>query len=136
MVAYGPAHLLRAAWLSGAFDYLREPWSAEELFLRVRGPRPPRLKWSTGNGELVLDGSTLSSPERSVSLSPAETELLRLLVLRRGIPVARAVLGWGTGCTEGRAIDTLMGRLRTKIMAVSPAASVPQAVRGVGYRLP
>lgn len=134
---YGPAHLFRAVWLSGALDYLRDPWQPDELFLRLKGPRPPRLSWEVGDGTLNLEGCRLSGTTSAVRLTPVEAELLRILVQRRGVAVSRAVLAWGAACSEGRAVDTLMGRLRIKLQEVSfPGAPVPEAVRGVGYRLP
>lgn len=136
VVPYGPAHLLRAAWLAGALDYLKEPWTAEELFLRVRGPQPPVLAWTTAGVDLVLEGSTLASDTSGVHLSPAEAGVLRLLVLRRGLAVSRAVLAWEAGCSPHRVIDTLVGRLRTKLRRLAPLAAGPEPVRGVGYRLP
>jgi DNA-binding response OmpR family regulator len=137
LLPYGPAHLFRAAWLSGAQDYLREPWQPDELFLRLKGPRPPKLTWAVGAGTLSLEGCRLAGPTDAVKLTSVEAELLRILVQRRGVAVSRAVLAWGAACSEGRAVDTLMGRLRIKVQRVSfPGAAVPEAVRGVGYRLP
>jgi DNA-binding response OmpR family regulator len=138
LVAYGPDHLFRASWLAGALDYLREPWSVDELFLRLRGPQPGITRWETGSERAVLEGSVLSAGgQRSVKLSPAEAEVLRLLVQRRGMPVSRTVLAWRARCSSGRVIDTLVGRLRAKLKNAGPGgAVVPEAVRGVGYRLP
>lgn len=138
LVAYGPAHLFRATWLAGALDYLREPWSVDELFLRLRGPQPGITRWEDGGEMNVLEGATLSTGDRrSVKLSPAEAEVLRLLVQRRGIPVSREILAWRAHCSPGRVIDTLMGRLRTKLTRLRPGSPVvPEAVRGVGYKLP
>ncbi len=83
---YGPAHLLRKAWLSGARDYLKEPWHPDELFLRVRGPMPSSIKWDWGNGTLHLQGTRLRSKADSpmVRLTRAEADLLRVLVQRAG----------------------------------------------------
>lgn len=138
LLAYGPAHLFRASWLAGAQDYLREPWSVEELFLRLRGPQPGTTRWDAGGAVVVLEGAVLSAGgERSIKLSPAEAEVLRLLVQRRGLPVTREVLAWRARCSSGRVIDTLVGRLRAKLARVCPGSpAVPEAVRRVGYRLP
>lgn len=137
-MVYGPPHLLRAAWLGGAQEYLREPWQAEELFLRLRGPNPPWVDWSWGDRAFRLEGRVLSLESGlRVRLSPAEAELLRLLIQRRGMAVSRPVLAWVAGCAEGRVVDTLIARLRRKVQGLAGMDDDPfPGVRGLGYRLP
>lgn len=138
VVVYGPPESLRASWVAGAFDYLKEPWEPEELFLRLRGPSPPAVHWQSSGRRLVLEaGRIWSDNGTAVALTSAETGLLRILVLRRGQAVSREILGWSAGCSSGRAVDTLVGRLRQKLVqAAGPLTTVPEAVRGLGYRLP
>ena len=54
VLVYGPAHLMRAAWLAGASDYLKEPWTAEELFLGA-------ARTASGRGDLVLAASRVQT---------------------------------------------------------------------------
>jgi len=139
LMVYGPSHLLRKAWLSGARDYLKEPWQPEELFLRLRGPMPFSLKWSWGDGTLYLQGTQLHSEQDlpMVHLTQTEADLLRVLVQRQGQVVSRAVLSWAAQCSEGRVVDTLLARLRKKIQAVVRFDDDPlPSIRGLGYRLP
>jgi len=138
VLVYGPPGPLRAAWIAGAFDYLKEPWEPEELFLRLRGPLPPAVRWQAGGQRLMLEsGKIWSETGAAVALTGAETGLLRILVLRRGLAVSREILGWSAGCSSGRAVDTLVGRIRLKLVrAAGPLTTVPEAVRGLGYRLP
>jgi len=137
-VVYGPAHLFRVAWLAGALDYLKEPWQPEELFLRLRGPRPPFLEWPWMGRMFRLEGILLSLEGGPVAkLTPTEAELLRILVQRRGTAVSREILGWAASCSQGRVVDTLMVRLRHKIQTLTGVESDPiPGVRGLGYRLP
>lgn len=138
LVVYGPPHLFRSAWLSGVLDYLREPWQPEELFLRLRGPRPAFLEWSWGGLPLKLEGQLLScGRSERTKLTATEADLLRTLVMRRGLTVSRIVLGWAASCSQGRVVDTLMGRLRRKIQRLTGVDDDPvPGVRGLGYRLP
>lgn len=138
LVVYGPAHLLRAAWLSGAQDYLREPWDPEELFLRLRGPQPPFVQWVWMDRRFKLEGVSLKREDgHKVRLSPTEAGLLRILVQRRGTTVSRGVLGWAASCSTGRVIDTLVGRLRRKLQDLAGVDDDPiSGVRGLGYCLP
>lgn len=136
VLVYGPAHLFRVAWLAGARDYLREPWSVEELYLRLRGPGPAFVAWGHRERSFRLEGRDLEVEGGGTArLSTAEAELLRLLVQRRGSTVSRGVLGWGAGVSEGRVVDTLVGRIRRKLSALGALEAIV-AVRGVGYRLP
>lgn len=137
LVVWGPPDQFRAAWQAGAWDYLKDPWSAEELVLRLRGPEPPSVRWDTSTGQAELRGAELSLVGHSVErLTAAEAQMLRLLVLRRGTAVSRAVLAWSARCGEGRVVDTLVGRLRQKLIGAGvPAPEGPVAVRGLGYRL-
>ena len=138
LLVHGPAHLFRAAWLAGIRDYLREPWTADELFLRLRGAKPEILAWQWGEIQLTLEGLTLrATPGSLIKLSRAESDLVRLLALRQGTTVTRGVLAWVAICSEGRVVDTLVARLRRKIQAVARRSDNPiSSVRGLGYRLP
>ena len=137
-VVYGAGHLFRAAWLSGAQEFLKDPWTADELFLRLRGPQSPRVSWNWGDSSLCLEGRLLATEQGAkVRLSATESALLRTLVQRRGAVVSRAVLSWAASCSEGRVIDTLVARIRSKIQMVTNAHEEPVlSVRGSGYRLP
>lgn len=137
-VVYGPAHLFRAAWLAGAQDYLKEPWQPDELFLRLRGPQPPFLEWNWMERRLRLEGGSLGLEDGTrAKLSPAESELLRILVQRRGTVVSRGVMGWAASCSQGRVVDTLVARLRHKVQSLVGVDVDPiPGVRGLGYRLP
>jgi DNA-binding response OmpR family regulator len=128
---------MRAAWLAGASDYLKEPWTTEELFLRLRGPRSAVVDWSWQRHALRLEGTTLSTEGPAVELTAAESEVLRMLVERRGLAVPRRILAWAAGCSDGRVVDTLVGRIRLKLRrATASAARSITAVRGVGYQFP
>ena len=136
VLVYGPDYLFRSAWLSGAWDYLREPWTSEELFLRLRGCAPSVVQWTVAGRICRLEGRKLVAEDSGVRLSAAEAELLRLLALRRGSVVSRTVLAWAAGCLEGRVVDTLIGRLRTKMERLGLPRDLIASARGLGYRLP
>jgi len=138
VLAYGASHLFRVTWLAGVWDYLREPWETEELFLRLRGFQPSFASWCWGGSKLTLDGLVLGSENGlTVCLTPAEADILRLLVARQGLAVSRAILALAGSVSEGRVVDTLIGRLRNKLKTVTNNTENPlTVVRGVGYRLP
>jgi DNA-binding response OmpR family regulator len=128
---------MRAAWLAGAMDYLKEPWEPEELFLRIRGPRTAAVSCTWQGKSLRLEGIELRADDRTVQLSAAEAELMRMLIKRRGMAVPRRILAWAAGCTDGRVVDTLISRIRVKLAEVAgTSAKCLVAIRGVGYSFP
>ena len=158
LLAYGPPGRLRGAFLAGCDDYLREPWSPEELECRLeracrarRGtqPRSAGFAW----GELGLSGMQARTPCGEASLSLAEARILAVLLARRGEAVSREVLAyavWGRPAPAGsRALDVHVAGLRRKLRRLLPpgeAARAPgapargagaliRALRGAGYAL-
>jgi len=128
---------MRSAWHAGIDDYLRIPWSPEELLLRIRGPRPRQISWDWNGSLFTLEGSNVKAEGRpALTLTALEAALVRQLVERRGIPVSRSVLAWSAGCSDGRVIDTLISRLRKRFDShFGHGLGRFQCIRNVGYRL-
>jgi hypothetical protein len=142
VIAAGPASLLRSSFLAGCVDYLREPWTPEELAVRCRAalsrlPDCRALPW----GDAVLEGDTLRSAGRIVALTHHEAVILRTLLRCRGRPVPRAALSLTLGGREvhagSRAIDVHVSALRRKVRTAVPAArGAIVCVKGAGYMVP
>lgn len=139
---YGPGYMLKNAWVRHVLDYLKEPWTFEEMLLRATRQHPHTMSW-VWNGEVfTLNAEVLVCNQRTVFLSPAEKVLLEALIQRHGRPVTRELLGkelWGENIKEdSRFLDLSISTLRKKIRGLSSQAkSNPiQAVRGCGYLLP
>ena len=142
-IAHGPPHLLRSAFLAGCADYLRDPWTAEELAARAlavlaRVQERFAFPW----GELAIEGSTLLTPAGPVALGAIQSRILRQLLASRGQPVPRAALAlcaWGRPArASSRALDMHVASLRRKVTGAVAAAG-PRfitAVRGEGYMIP
>lgn len=142
VIAYGPAPLLREAFLLGCADYLKDPWSPEELCLRalraLERDRAGRLfPW----GELSLEGCALRTPFGSLTLGVQEAVMLRLLLRHRGGPVPRealhAVAAGGPMGRGSRVVDVRICSLRRNLAAVLPPGGLPiRCVRRQGYAIP
>ena len=144
VLAYGAPELLRAAFLSGCDDFLKEPWSPEELECRLErlaSQRAPGVGAGLSFGGLSLRGARASSPHGEVSLSPVHSAILAALLARPGQAVSREVLAyaaWGRPCAAGsRALDMQVAGLRRRLGSVEGRGSVVRirALRGIGYAL-
>ncbi|MDD9985941.1 MAG: winged helix-turn-helix domain-containing protein [Spirochaetaceae bacterium] len=149
LIAYGPDSQLPNLFLAGCADYLRDPWTPEELELRVlRALGPATAATVFGDdGTLRLMGRTLTGPDGTVSLGAQEAEILRMLVANRGAVVTRDALFyaiWGRPPRRrSRAVDMHVTALRRHLVAVadrrdsarSPSTRLIVTVRGRGYRL-
>lgn len=133
---------------SGADDYLAKPIYPRELLARIRnvlerrapaappGGNPHRLRfgpWALDTAERVVSG-TLG---RALELTPAEFDLLAVLVTRAGRMQSRDQLmdALGSADTEAgpRSIDILISRLRKKLDG-GDGPSLIETCRGHGYR--
>lgn len=134
---------LRTGFRQGGDDYLRKPFSLEELTLRIEA----LLRRSGGesgtrrlsNGLLILDEDAhqVMVAEVEVALSPTEFRLLRYLMLNRDHVVSKDQIldyVWEYDFGGNAAIvETYIGYLRRKLG--EPEGTRIQTVRGVGYVL-
>lgn len=150
-------HQRMAGYEVGADDYIAKPFNPQLLLARVRAvfqrahrsaSLAYRRRISTFRfGGWVYDGKRdeVRSPEGfQVALSKRETSLLKVLLANPHIPltrdeIAQALDVTGTGEASedrsGRAIDVLVGRLRSKIESNPKEPQMLRTERGVGYVL-
>jgi hypothetical protein len=142
VIAFGPAGLLRGAFLGGCADYLRDPWLPEELELRAlavlsRVRRSFEFPWGTAS----FEGTGLRTPCGLVPLTHHEAAALRVLLRSRGEPVPRSAIAcelWGSPArSAGRAVDVHVASVRRKVRLVeTDAGRFITCVRGKGYMVP
>jgi DNA-binding response OmpR family regulator len=125
----------------GADDYVRKPFSLNELMARIAARLRPaaaqeeaqqceNLRIDPEHGLVWINGSELI-------LSPTEFRILELLARYPNIPINRERLLnrlWGLEGGDSRTLDTHVSRLRRKLSAFEDAPSI-EALRGRGYRL-
>ncbi|MBO9445838.1 response regulator transcription factor [Ruegeria sp. R14_0] len=147
-------HQRMAGYEVGADDYIAKPFNPQLMLARIRAVmqrarRSSSLAYRRRTRTFRFDGwvyngkrDDLHSPEGYlVSLSQRETALLKVLLANPHIPLTREEIVAALDVTgdsdkpeaQGRAIDMLVGRLRSKIEANPKDPQMLRTERGVGY---
>lgn len=138
-IAYGPVSLMEDAFAEGCADYLREPWTLEEL--EARALRFRRVRFRLGDFEYAYSAGILAGAAASVPLPEEERRALELLLHRLGRIVPRAAFLRARGVGPGpgsRGPDMAVSRLRSRLETASGdprAGTFLGAARNYGYRL-
>jgi hypothetical protein len=137
LIAYGPDKLLDLCLGSGCADYMREPWTFDELLARAELRSLSALLLDTCG--LRLRCGMLCGPQGRLRLSATASAGLALLAANRARAVPRAALSVVMGLTEpsSRALDMAMSRLRRamRVCAGETAGSRLIALRARAARL-
>jgi DNA-binding response OmpR family regulator len=131
----------------GADDYIRKPFSGNELVARVqsflrRRERSRKTdqegRLALGDATLVRDFHTLENNGRSVTLTALEFRLLWYLAENVGKLLTRAQIlerVWNdVSGVPTRVVDVHVAALRKKLNEVAATLNI-SSVRGIGYRL-
>jgi DNA-binding response OmpR family regulator len=159
LTARGRPEDILTGFAAGADDYLAKPFELEILLARLNGllrrttwqrdvsaiktdntsPEPERQETFDFAGRTIdFSALRLTTPDKTISLTVMEADLLRYLVRHRGEIISRKQLleeVWHVReDTDTRAIDNFMVRLR-RYIEDNPANPVHlETVRGIGYR--
>lgn len=130
---------------AGADDYVTKPFSTRELMARIvavrrryAGAKDKIREFTFGTVHVDFDHQTLTKEGQAARLSSCESELLRLLIMRRGEAVSREQVlteVWGYEyAPDTRTIDNHIVRLRQKIEDDPRHPKHILTVHGTGYK--
>ena len=148
-------HQLMAGYNVGADDYIAKPFSLDLLLVRIKAVlrrvrRSSSLTYRRNTAFYRFNGWVFNSKSDEafapsgvqVALSQRETRLLKVLLANPHIALTREEIITAMDVTHeghsiydgsGRALDVLVGRLRTKIENDPKAPEILRTERGVGY---
>lgn len=150
-------HQRMAGYSAGADDYISKPFNTDLLLARIKAVlararrssslahRRRRAIYSFAGWTYDARRDEIWSPDGvQVSLSQREKALLQALLANPRIPLTREEIVEALDVTgaadatpeaQGRAIDVLVGRLRSKIEAHPRKPELLRTERGIGYVL-
>lgn len=115
LIASGPAEVAEACFEARCSDFIRVPWTEDELLARVSGRIRDCVAFN--HDGLSISGHRLMGPASEIDLSDGAYSILMLLAHNMGRPVPRIAIASliGAPAANSRSIDMRVARLRAAL---------------------
>ena len=129
LIASGKAELAEDCFEAGCSDFIREPWTEDELHARISHHASSARAFNHYGLRIV--GHTLIGPAAKVALSADACNILLLLAANAGQPVPKMAIASliGVRASNSRSIDMRMARIRTSLRSAG-AGFMADRLRG------
>ncbi len=137
VIAYGSAFSLRSAFLAGCCDFIRLPFTADELYFRIlrnTDPEDTPLIW----GSLQIVSGYIKCGTDFVGINHQQFLIIKMLLRNIGTPVSREsfqYLLWGSLKESSREIDMQISIIRRKLASLASCGSSIRTIRNFGYMI-
>ena len=139
-IVYGGIDLLEKSFILGSCDYLKDPWTFNELEIRAkRFINRDELSFNWGN--INFSNSFIQSDNETIPFSVNEYKILSMLNNNSGKIISRENLHYRLGISNksSRVIDVYINSIRKKIKLLSKIdynnRNLIKTVRGKGYTI-
>jgi DNA-binding winged helix-turn-helix (wHTH) protein len=142
IVAYGPSVSLPGAFAAGAAEYLKDPWTVNEMILRLRRLSSDSSTFVFEGRRYRLESGSVIGDEGKIRLNESERSILFSLMRGAPDPLSRRELynRFNPGKPENsRVLDMHIHVLRTKLMKITGSVGLEDIIytsryKGYGFR--
>ena len=132
LIVYGSLHQLHTSFLLGCDDYIKLPWTVEEVFFRIAKFSHHLPYFSIGNNKITIHANHILCGVEHVSITLMESRILALLTKHKNTTLTPQViyqtLTNGASHSSSNEIHVYMCTIRKKLEQLSCVAQGKEVI--------